>query len=286
MKKRKGAMSIMEAKFRKYLETSFIVVLSLILIMELIPLSKRTFNEVSVKLEKTYDWGLGYKEQGQQPTGNTDREFLKKYDSYYVGSPDEKVIYLTFDAGYENGNTEKLLDVMKKHQVPSAFFLVSHYIRDNPELVKRMEQEGHQVCNHTTRHPNMAKISDIGAFKTELEGVEQLYKEVTGKEMHKFYRPPQGKFTEDNLKMAKELSYSTIFWSLAYVDWKEDQQPEPAYAIKKLSSRIHPGAIVLLHSNSKTNADILEELIVKWKDEGYRFETLYHLTGEMDSPLG
>lgn len=137
-----------------------------------------------------------------------------------------------------------------------------------------MADEGHIVGNHTYSHPDMSKISDMESFKKEIEAVENEYKSITGREMKKFYRPPQGKFSESNLKMANELGYKTVFWSLAYVDWYQDKQPSKEEAFKKLLPRIHPGAVVLLHSTSKTNSDILDELLTKWEEMGYTFKNL------------
>lgn len=220
------------------------------------------------------NWGLGFGQEGSQPTGNVSTEELKKYNASYVGDSQEKIIYLTFDAGYENGNTEAILDALKKHNVPAAFFVVGHYLETAPDLVKRMVEEGHTVGNHTFHHPDMSAISDRTAFEKEMADVEVLYKEITGKDMVKFYRPPQGKYSVENLEMAKELGYHTFFWSLAYVDWYQDKQPAKEEAFQKLVGRIHPGAIVLLHSTSKTNAEVLDELLTKWEELGYRFGNL------------
>ncbi len=155
---------------------------------------------------------------------------------------------------------------------------MGNYIEDNPQIVCRMEQEGHIVGNHTMTHPDMAAIKDEGSFRKELAGLEEAYKEATGKEMKKYYRPPQGKYSEENLKQACDMGYTTVFWSLAYVDWYVDDQPVREEALNILNRRIHPGAIVLLHSTSKTNARILQELIQGWKDQGYRFASLDGLT--------
>lgn len=220
------------------------------------------------------NWGLGFTTEGQPPTGNATAAELKRYEAYYLGDTSKKVIYLTFDAGYENGNTEPILDALKKHNVPATFFLVGNYIETRPDLVKRMVDEGHIVANHTYSHPNMSKISSLDAFRNELEKLEAAYEKATGQKMVKYYRPPQGKYSENNLKMAKELGYKTFFWSLAYVDWYNDKQPTKEQAFKKLLGRIHPGAIVLLHSTSKTNAEIMDELIAKWKEMGYSFGSL------------
>ncbi len=223
---------------------------------------------------ETGAWGLSFRTEGAPPVGNAGSAQLKRYDAAFVGDPGEKVIYLTFDAGYENGSTEKILDTLQKHQVPAAFFLVGNYIREHGDLVRRMASEGHIVGNHTMHHPDMSKISDKASFEKELSELEGIYREVTGQELPKYYRPPQGNYSEENLKMAKELGYKTVFWSLAYVDWNNDSQPTKEYAFSKLLPRIHNGAVVLLHSTSTTNAEILDELLTQWKEMGYTFGTL------------
>ena len=186
------------------------------------------------------NWGLSFQEEGQTPAGNATFEELARYDAYYAEDTEERSIYLTFDAGYENGNTGPILDALKKHNVPATFFVVGTYIESEPELIKRMAEEGHTVGNHTWHHPDMSAISTMDAFKKELVDVEDIYRDVTGQEMTKFYRPPQGKYNEENLKMAQQLGYKTFFWSLAYVDWYEDDQPTQEEAFEKLLGRIHP----------------------------------------------
>ncbi len=223
------------------------------------------------------NWGLSYNEEGKPPTGNASSEELLKYNSFYVGDSTKKKIYLTFDAGYENGYTEHILDVLKSHNVKAAFFLVGNYLETSPELVKRMVTEGHTVGNHTMTHPDMSKIADEKSFSAEISGVEELYKKITGQNMKKFYRPPQGKFSTDNLMMAKSLGYKTIFWSLAYVDWYNDDQPTADEAFSKLIPRIHNGAVVLLHSTSETNSKILDELLTKWEEMGFSFGSIDEL---------
>ena len=223
------------------------------------------------------NWGLSFQEEGKRPVGNATIEELSRYNAFYAENTEEKKIYLTFDAGYENGNTPAILDALKKHEAPATFFVEGNFISENQELIKRMEAEGHIVGNHTMTHPDMSKISTQESFQKELSGVEDIYKEITGKEMTKFYRPPQGIYSTLNLSMAKEMGYHTFFWSLAYVDWYQDNQPDPQEAIEKLTRRIHPGAIVLLHSTSSTNAQILDELLNKWEDMGYSFHSLNEL---------
>lgn len=222
----------------------------------------------------TGSWGLSFQTEGEPPTGNASSEALREYNAVYLGDTTQKVIYLTFDAGYENGCTAQILDVLKKHNVSAAFFLVGNYIEQNPELVKRMVAEGHTVGNHTYHHYDMSRIGDMDSFRRELEDLEQLYTATTGQTMQKFYRPPQGIYSEENLKMAQQLGYRTVFWSLAYVDWLNDKQPTSEQAFSKLIPRIHNGAVVLLHSTSKTNAAILDDLLTRWEELGYRFDTL------------
>ena len=226
---------------------------------------------------ETGSWGLSFREEGAPPIGNAGKDQLKTYDAAYMGDPGEKKLYLTFDAGYENGCTEKILDILKQQQVPAAFFLVGNYLEKNADLVRRMVEEGHIVGNHTMHHYDMSKLTTQEAFSKELQDLEDLYRKTTGQEMRRFYRPPQGIYSEENLKMAKELGYQTVFWSLAYVDWNKDAQPTREEAFRKLLPRTHPGAVVLLHSTSSTNAEILEELIGKWKEEGYSFGTVEEL---------
>ena len=225
----------------------------------------------------TGSWGLSFRTEGQPPIGNATAAALRNYDAVYVGDTEEKVLYLTFDAGYEAGYTEQILDVLKKHDVKAAFFVVGTYIENNPELVRRMAEEGHIVGNHTWHHYNMSQIADLQSFTRELQSVADQYREATGEEMLPYYRPPQGVYSEENLKMAKSLGYRTVFWSLAYVDWNRDAQPTPEQAYEKLLPRIHPGAVVLLHSTSATHAEILDDLLTKWADMGYRFWTLDEL---------
>lgn len=235
---------------------------------------KEAYFPQSLETSADGNWGLSFPEEGQPPTANATADELLKYNAFYAGNADEKKIYLTFDCGFENGNTAPILDALKKHNVSAAFFVVGNFISENPDLIKRMEEEGHIVANHTYSHPDMSKISTKESFAKELEDVEALYKDITSKEMIKFYRPPQGKYSKQNLQMAKDMGYQTFFWSLAYVDWYQDKQPSKEEAFEKLLKRIHPGAIVLLHSTSATNAQILDELLSKWEDMGYTFSTL------------
>lgn len=233
-----------------------------------------SFSPKTIPTAAEGNWGLSFQQDGEPPVANASFEELKKYNAYYAEDTSEKKLYLTFDAGFENGNTPAILDALKKHDVKATFFVVGTYIKDNPDLIKRIHEEGHLIGNHTYHHPDMSQIATKESFHKELKDVETEYKNVVGEEMTKFYRPPQGKFNETNLQMAKDLGYHTFFWSLAYVDWYENDQPSKEEAFQKLLGRIHPGAIVLLHSTSQTNADILDELLTKWEEMGYKFASL------------
>lgn len=223
-------------------------------------------------------WGLSFGESGTQPVGNASPEELKQYDAYFMGGEDEKVIYLTFDCGYENGNTEPILDALKKHNAPATFFVVGHYLETEPDLVKRMVEDGHAVGSHTYHHPDVNTLPDLPAFQKEMDDVAELFTQITDEKLSMYYRPPEGKCGITNLEMAQELGYSTILWSLAYVDWDAEHQPSHKDALEKLTARIHPGAVVLLHNTSKTNGEILDELLTAWEDMGYSFMPLSNLT--------
>ncbi len=234
----------------------------------------RVFYESAIP---TASWGLSFRQEGTPPAGTAGAEQLRQYDAAYLGDTGEQVLYLTFDAGYENGCTEKILDTLNAHGAKAAFFLVGNYIQRNGDLVRRMVEEGHTVGNHTMHHWDMSKLENKDAFAKELGDLEALFRETTGRELSKFYRPPQGVYSQENLRMAKELGYKTVFWSLAYVDWKQDAQPTDAQAYEKLLPRTHPGAVILLHSTSETNARILDTLLTHWEQSGYRFGTLDEL---------
>lgn len=209
--------------------------------------------------------------------------FIENYGGYYVDKKhgdgaEEKVIYLTFDAGYENGNVEKILDVLKQEDVPAAFFVLENLIKQNKALVMRMIDEGHLVCNHTSKHLDVTKCKTLDEFRAELESLEDIYREVTGREMPNYFRPPEGKFSEQSMRFACELGYKTIFWSFAYADWDNGDQPSESVASEKILSNVHNGEIMLLHPTSATNAAILADIIRELKAQGYRFGSLDELT--------
>lgn len=224
---------------------------------------------------KEIDWYVVPNKNNLPPEPNKEStEIFSKFSSYYIGNTEKKYLYLTFDEGYENGYTERILNTLKKHNIPAAFFVVKPYITRNKELILRMVNEGHLVCNHSSTHPSMAKITDINIFKKEIQEVEDEFKKITNINMPKYFRPPMGKFSEYSLKLAYELGYKNIFWSVAYKDFDIKNQPSEEKAKNTVLSRIHNGAIILLHAVSKTNSNILDEIITNLKSQGYEFRSL------------
>jgi len=219
-------------------------------------------------------WGFK-KSSNEQPAeaGQPLDQLLQKYGAFYKDSPDEKVLYLTFDNGYENGYTGKILDVLKKEKVPATFFVTGHYLQSATDLVKRMADEGHIIGNHSYHHPDFTQVSD-SRLKEELDKVAKETEEITGKKGMKYLRPPRGVFSERTLKLAKDLGYTQVFWSLAFVDWKTDQQRGWQYSYDNMMKQAHPGCIMLLHTVSKDNADALEAAIKDLKKRGYTFKSL------------
>lgn len=233
--------------------------------------------------EPAYNWYCPRNKNHKQPIADANMQFIEELDGYYIDhfhgdQSSEKVVYLTFDAGYENGNIEKILNIMSEEQVTGAFFILGNLIKRNPELVKRMIADGHTVGNHTNHHPDMTQKETFEDFKKELTTLEELYFQTTGKELSKYYRPPEGRFNRESLQYAKELGYKTVFWSLAYADWDNTRQPSPQDAMKKIMDNLHNGAVILLHPTSSTNVAIMRDVIRALKKDGYRFGTLEELT--------
>lgn len=263
-------------KIKMYKKSKISIIITIMFLCCLVVVKRYESGKI-IDVMAVNNWGLSFQKNNQCPTIDYKEEDLTKREMYYLGNQSEKKLYLTFDAGFENGNTGIILDALKENNVKACFFLVGNYLEKEPELVKRIVEEGHIIGNHTYHHKDMEKITNKDEFIEELESLENKFIEITGKELNKYYRPPQGKFTTEQIDWAREKGYKTIFWSLAYVDWEEDNQPSREEAIKKLTDRIHPGAIILLHSTSKTNGVIMDEIIKKWKDMGYTFGTLEEL---------
>jgi len=225
-------------------------------------------------------WYCVRKKDNLQPSLSQELSFVENYDLFWCDKAHqdycdkEKVIYLTFDAGYENGNIKKILDVLNEEDVKATFFILDNMIIKNEALVKEMIDGGHLVANHTMKHKDMTKMMNIDDFKNELTQLEDLFEKTYGVTMPRYYRPPEGKLNEDNLAWAKELGYKTVMWSFAYADWDNGKQPSREYAMKKILDNLHNGEVMLLHPTSSTNAEIMKELITELKSRGYRFETV------------
>ncbi len=223
------------------------------------------------------EWGTFFLGNNLPPRNDEEEPYLRQFHAYSMVPTEEKYVYLTFDEGYENGYTPAILDTLAKHNVKATFFCIVIYIKEAPELIKRFSNEGHIIGNHTLTHPSMMKVSTWEEFSRQLLTVEDRVKAITGKDMPRYYRPPAGAYSEAQLKMADAMGYRTVFWSVAYKDWDTSAQPTHEKAMNYLTTRIHPGAIILLHAVSKTNTEILDELLTTWKNMGYSFRTLDEL---------
>ena len=236
-----------------------------------------------VSASECIGWYCKRNREHKQPVLDGKLSMAENYEVYWCDKKhksmddDDKVIYLTFDAGYENGNIEKILDTLKEEDVKGAFFILDNMIYKNKSLVKRMIDEGHTVGNHTSKHKDMTKMQCKDDFAKELYSLEELYEENFGMKMQKYYRPPEGKLNEENLKWATELGYKTVMWSFAYADWDNGRQPSAENAMRKILDNVHNGEVMLLHPTSSTNAKILKSLICELKSQGFRFGTLDEL---------
>ena len=238
----------------------------------------QTTNAISTKvLDQTkIDWWLVRPKNHVAPGFNDKLKFkLSDYSALCLGDTSRKVVYLTFDEGYENGYTPQILDVLKANNVKAMFFVTLPYMKQNEALIKRMEEEGHLVCNHSNHHLSMPTlVADETKFNKELTDVSAAYNQITGKTMPPFFRPPMGHYSEKSLALTKAMGYQTVFWSFAYCDWKPEAQPEPTSAKKLMLDGLHNGAVYLLHAVSKTNANILGDFIKEAQHMGYTFELL------------
>lgn len=227
-------------------------------------------------------WYCIRKKDHIQPELDSRLDVIEKYDVYWIDKKhsdmnEEKVIYLTFDAGYENGNVEKIVDILNEENVKAAFFVLDNLLIKNKDLVNKMILNGHTVANHTLKHKDMTTVKNKESFAKELYSLEELYKKEYGLDMEKYYRPPEGKFNEENLKWAKELGYKTVMWSFAYADWDNQNQMSAEKAMDKILSNVHNGEVMLLHPTSSTNVEIMRDLIKNLKAQGFRFGTIEEL---------
>lgn len=221
----------------------------------------------------SYGWGFVKSKDGSIPEVGKYQQLLDEYHGYYLDGSGEKTVYITFDNGYEQGYTGDILDVLKKHEVPAAFFITGHYVSSAPDLVKRMVDEGHIVGNHSYHHPDLTKVSKE-KMQQELEMLEDAVADLTDQDDMHYLRAPRGTFSARSLKWSEELGYTNVFWSLAYADWKTGEQKGWQHAYDQVMAQMHPGAVVLLHSVSEDNAVALEKLIIELKKQGYTFRTL------------
>jgi peptidoglycan-N-acetylmuramic acid deacetylase len=239
---------------------------------------------VSAESNSPHGWGFKKgKDEVPAEAGQQLDDMIKKYGAVYKGDPANKNIYLTFDNGYENGYTGKVLNVLKQQQVPATFFVTGHYLESAPDLVKRMAQEGHIVGNHSWHHPDMTRITNE-KIRQELEMVREKTEELTGQKTMNYLRPPRGVFSERTMAVAKKEGYLHIFWSLAFKDWEVDRQKGAQYSYNEVMKQIHPGAILLLHTVSKDNADALDSIITELKKRGYTFKSLDDLMIQQQLP--
>ena len=220
----------------------------------------------------------------KQPVFGKDLSVVEEYGGYFIDHDHaddntDKVVYFTFDAGYENGNVAKVLDILKEKEVKAAFFVLKHLIEKNGDLILRMQNEGHMVCNHTANHKDLSTTGKERIL-AEIKELETCYFDLTGREIARFFRPPEGKFSLDMLQTVKDLGYKTVFWSLAYADWDNQRQPAPQKALQCIMDNIHNGAVILLHPTSETNVTVLPTVIDELRAQGYRFGTLEELCGE------
>lgn len=235
-------------------------------------------NSTAASADGPYHFGFKKSKNGQLPSIDEEgfKESLQKHGAIFLGDTTKKELYLTFDNGYENGYTVKILDILKEKKVPAIFFVTGHYIKDQPELLKRMVNEGHLIGNHSWSHPDVTRITNE-RMKEELDKVKQEVANVTGQKEMPFLRTPRGIFSERTLAYSKQLGYTNVFWSIAYKDWNPKDQKGWNYAYEKVMGQLHPGAVILLHSVSKDNAEAIGKIIDDARQKGYEFKRLDQL---------
>ncbi|WP_284642943.1 delta-lactam-biosynthetic de-N-acetylase [Paenibacillus silviterrae] len=228
--------------------------------------------------EPAYHFGFKKSKNGELPSIAQERfnDAVQKNGAIFLGDTAKKELYLTFDNGYENGYTSKILDVLREKQVPAIFFVTGHYIKDQPELLKRMVSEGHLIGNHSWSHPDMSQLAQQ-QIREELDKVKTEVEKVTGQQEMAYLRPPRGIFNSRTLTVSKDLGYTSVFWSVAYKDWDVKAQKGSDYAYKQVMAQLHPGAVILLHSVSKDNTEALGKIIDDAKAKGYEFKSLKEL---------
>lgn len=253
----------------------FIIVLSIITIYFINSKTVETINlnNVNELSNKKIEWGIKRGKNHKQPNlGIENKRLIDKYQGIAMGNEEQKIVYLTFDNGYEAGYTSKILDVLKENDVKAAFFITGHYLNSAPDLVKRMQEEGHIIGNHTVNHNSLPDLTNEEIKKEVMDFHQAIYNKI-GYEMN-YIRPPKGEYSERTLYLSKTMGYTTVMWSFAYDDWEEEKQGREEYAKKKILDNIHPGAVILLHGTSKDNSNILDECIKGIKKMGYEIRSL------------
>ena len=256
---------------------TFSVYLILVLILTLVPSNSAFATDYSTYSNNSKGWGLYSKTDHSTPGGSASSETLKKYDAYYLGDTSRKVCYLSFDCGYEYGNTPSILDTLKKNNVKAVFFLTEHFVRTNPDLVKRMKDEGHLIGNHTSKHKRLPTLS-VDSIKSEMKAVEDAVKECTGYTLDKIMRPPEGAYSDRVLKVLQDMGYTTLFWSMAWKDWDVKNQPSVASVEDQFKKHHHNGMVPLMHVISTADTKALPSVIKFLRDTGYsleRFDNVY-----------
>jgi peptidoglycan-N-acetylmuramic acid deacetylase len=251
-----------------------------VLLIALLPFhAAATYNDVP------YHFGFKKSKDGQLPSIDQEgfKDIIEKHGAIFLGDTTKKELYLTFDNGYENGYTKRILDILQEKKVPATFFVTGHYVKDQPELLKRMVREGHLIGNHSWSHPDMTRISD-NRIKEELEKVQVEVAQVAGQKEMRFLRPPRGIFSERTLAVSKAMGYTNVFWSLAYKDWDTKAQKGWKYAYDNVMAQLHPGAVLLLHSVSRDNAEALGKIIDDARKQGYEFKGLDQLRATRELP--
>lgn len=251
-----------------------------IILSSLLLFSPICANASSVVTNNEFDWYYSYDKNTKTLLSPKETPYLNDDIALFKGDENKKVLYVTFDEGYENGFTSSILKTLKNNDVPAAFFVTKLYITENPQLIKQMVDDGHLVCNHTVKHKSMPSLVGSDNFKKEFTGVEEAYKEIIGTDMPKYFRPPMGKYSHKSLIETKNFGYTSVFWSFAYRDWLVNNQPNPITATKQIISNIHNGQILLLHACSKTNDKILDSVLKELKSQGYEFKSLDDLFTE------
>ena len=262
---------------KKYIWILLCIILGIIIVIKIIIKPNKNITILTSSGEilsnKKIGWGIKRNDSHEQPDlGGANKKLIDENEDIAIGNKESKCVYLTFDEGYEAGYTPQILDTLKANDVKAAFFITGHYLNTQPELVKRMIDEGHIVGNHTVNHPSMPDL-DNDKLKEEITKLHTAVFEKFGYEM-KYLRPPKGEFSQRTLHLTKSLGYTTVMWSFAYDDWDESKQGRETYAKEKVLSNLHNGAVILLHSNSKDNCNILDEIIKEIKKQGYEFKTL------------